>query len=642
MLSFYLKFNRVFKDRYFSLTRVVLLTLISFILSQASWAQENARNRKPRIVRQKEITINEDQAYTINLTDLFVEDRDPSDWFYPAGFTMAVYEGENYTLSGTTVIANPNFFGVLSVPVTVNDGEDNSDRFDFKITVNPVNDVPVVTGQISASTDEERPFTLGPEYLQISDPDDNQFTIILSAGANYTFSGNIITPAANFNGTLTIPVKARDAQGGESQQAFNFQLQVNPVNDPPKITGQQQVKGFSGVPLTIELSHLIVSDPDDTYPTGFSLIVMQGNNYVVNGTQIISSPTFTGELPVTVKVSDGKAESDPFSLRISIQKGSSSKPIITSQTPVIIDEDQTFTITLQHLRVSDNDSNYPQGFTLKVNPGDNYTINNNYIIVPSANYAGSLFVSVTVSDGLNTSDPYNFLITIRPINDAPAIRLSRQDSLYIKPGSGPSGIFGDITITDPDHDTLALAEIAFAKETYQPALDILTFNNTSRIRGVFDSENGILALIGKASINEYMDAFKAIKIDLAEQTEPYKVIYATVNDGLSNSNRVTRAIKLTDEIRVDLEIPTGFTPNGDNINDTWVIKPINVGIPFDDAVINVYTKAGVLVFESQGFNKEWDGHFNGTMLPADVYYYVIKFNNTENTSAVKGIITLLR
>src|SRR5688572_7796974 len=76
--------------------------------------------RKPRIIGQSPIVTDEDTPVTILLTHLEVRDRD--NWFYPWGFTLQVYEGNNYTLNNHTVIPAPNFNGMLSVRVTVNDG----------------------------------------------------------------------------------------------------------------------------------------------------------------------------------------------------------------------------------------------------------------------------------------------------------------------------------------------------------------------------------------------------------------------------------------------------------------------------------------------------------------------------------------
>ena len=49
---------------------------------------------------------------------------------------------------GNTLTPAPNYTGDLTVPVIVNDGTDNSNIFNLTVTVTPVNDAPVITGQV--------------------------------------------------------------------------------------------------------------------------------------------------------------------------------------------------------------------------------------------------------------------------------------------------------------------------------------------------------------------------------------------------------------------------------------------------------------------------------------------------------------
>ncbi len=60
---------------------------------------------------------------------------------------MTVADGANYSVSGRTITPDQNFNGALTVPVTVNDGSLNSASFNVRVTVTPVNDAPVITGQ---------------------------------------------------------------------------------------------------------------------------------------------------------------------------------------------------------------------------------------------------------------------------------------------------------------------------------------------------------------------------------------------------------------------------------------------------------------------------------------------------------------
>ncbi len=84
-------------------------------------------------------------------------------------------------------------------------------------------------------------------------------------------------------------------------------------------------------------------------------------------------------------------------------------------------------------------------------------------------------------------------------------------------------------------------------------------------------------------------------------------------------------------------VPNAFSPNGDGINDTWKILFLN-GIT--DATVNVFNRSGQLMFHSIGYNKEWDGKYNGKDLPIGTYYYIIKSNSL--TIKLSGGLTIIR
>ena len=73
----------------------------------------------------------------------------------------------------------------------------------------------------------------------MSDPDNRypaDFTLAVQNGTNYTRVGSTLTPAADFNGTLTVPVMVND--GTADSNVFTLSVSVTAVNDPPEITGQ--------------------------------------------------------------------------------------------------------------------------------------------------------------------------------------------------------------------------------------------------------------------------------------------------------------------------------------------------------------------------------------------------------------------
>ncbi len=86
-------------------------------------------------------------------------------------------------------------------------------------------------------------------------------------------------------------------------------------------------------------------------------------------------------------------------------------------------------------------------------------------------------------------------------------------------------------------------------------------------------------------------------------------------------------------------LPTGFTPNGDGINDTLYVR----GGPFTEIVFRVYNEWGEMIFESIEPDIGWDGNRKGTMQPMGVYVYTVKAISDEGKEySHSGEITLIR
>lgn len=530
----------------------ISLALCLFIFESIQAQIVGGGNHKPKIKGQNPVSTNEEQAVTIEFWHLIVRDQD--DWFYPFGFTLRVYDGANYTRNGNTVTPVTNFYGTLTVPVTVNDGKDDSEKYNLEVTVKGVNDAPVITAQSGALVTEE----------------------------NKT--------------------------------------------------------------IQIQLSHLVVSDPDNPYPNGFSLTVhaSANNQYSVSGTQVTPAPGFTGNLLVPVHVSDGAAASNSYSLSIEV-KPNNKAPAITGQVPLVINEDESLLIQVAHLTVNDPDNSYPTGFRITIHPGDAYVVSG-ATVTPVKNFSGNLVVTVTVNDGKSESNAYGLQIKVIAVNDAPEIIQFPSEALRYQIGKGATAIVPEFEAKDVDNDSLVSAEIGFLSEQYKIGIDELSFKATSKIKGSFDPQRGLLVLSGRAPLNEYNQVIRAVAYNYVVIGDPLKetkTIFFRVSDGKAVSEKKERQI-ITTDIIVKLDIPTAFTPNGDAANDTWKIRPIKQQDEIMEVVIRIYNRFGRLLFETVGFEREWDGRLNGELLPADTYYYTIDFGREYTKSSVKGIVALLR
>ena len=608
-------------------------------------------NVPPVINGQSTVSVDEDHPIEITLAMLKVTDTDNPG--YPAGFTLRVLpppSNANYTATGPMVTPAQDFDGTLSVPVVVNDGESDSAPYPLSIKVNPINDPPVLTGQKVLSTYVGTAITVLISDLTIKDPDNEpgDLTLQVRNGSNYTHDGNTVTPNSDFRGELKVNITISDGLA-----SVNTQITIRVIDAPnvaPVIEGQDPnpFLAVRNTPLVIELTKLKVSDPDNKFPADFSLTVRPGANYTVSGVTITPANNFIGMLEVPVTVSDGTDNSPVFIVNVNVV-APSARPQIIGQEALVIDEDESISIKLTDLIVTDADDEYPIGFKLDILNGSGYTFSGT-TVTPARNLNGFLIVSVKVTDDDGkSSDPYGLTILINPVDDAPVITQFETNPLSYEPGAEAIAITTVFDVEDVDNDNLSFAEVGIQSNTYKKGYDELLFTNTAAIRGVFDADSGKLSLIGYAPLAEYREAIRSIRYHYklsaveAGQPEPLpgnRVIYVMVHDGQLPSERRTRGITM--ETKVDIQIPSAFSPNDDTVNETWQVIALSNPQQCENAVVRVFNKQGQLLFHSVGIEEQWDGKYNGDLLPPDTYYYTVDLRLSYTERTYRGTVVLLR
>ncbi|WKW45959.1 Ig-like domain-containing protein [Myroides sp. JBRI-B21084] len=109
----------------------------------------------------------------------------------------------------------------------------------------------------------------------------------------------------------------------------------------------------------------------------------------------------------------------------------------------------------------------------------------------------------------------------------------------------------------------------------------------------------------------------------------YDIIRTWVaTDSCGNETRYTQTIHLS----CPMEIFNAVTPNGDGMNDEFVLKGINC---YPGNTVEIYNRWGVLVYETRDYNSRgntFKGYSEGRVtvkqhskLPTGTYYYVVKY-----------------
>ena len=209
----------------------------------------------------------------------------------------ALQIGNTFEFSGAD-----DWNGSETFTASVTDGE-LSDSQVFTVTVNPVNDAPVLTVDSTYSFDED---TTGSLTFSTSDVDGDAVTTSISECAvnpnvSASISGNIISfvPLVDYNGSGCFTLTVND---GTVDESGDINITINPVNDSPVIssTPTTSFSASDGYSYTMVVTDV---DGDDlTYSLGSSTTGITLIDNVVSWTDI-PSDVYAGSF--IVNVSDG-------------------------------------------------------------------------------------------------------------------------------------------------------------------------------------------------------------------------------------------------------------------------------------------------------------------------------------------------
>jgi len=91
------------------------------------------------------------------------------------------------------------------------------------------------------------------------------------------------------------------------------------------------------------------------------------------------------------------------------------------------------------------------------------------------------------------------------------------------------------------------------------------------------------------------------------------------------------------EVRVivdEIEIPNIITPNGDGVNDKFVIKNIE---RVESSTLRIYNRWGTKIYEASPYKNDWDGEG----APDGVYYYELDYKTYFREDKANGTVTIL-
>jgi len=111
----------------------------------------------------------------------------------------------------------------------------------------------------------------------------------------------------------------------------------------------------------------------------------------------------------------------------------------------------------------------------------------------------------------------------------------------------------------------------------------------------------------------------------------------------TNGCTLTRLENYENVLCNNVFVSSGFSPNGDGINDKWTVFGLT---EYPKNTVQVFDRWGDMVFEKTNYQSDWDGvSTGGAPLPDATYYYLVKLNEPSKTGGdniFKGAVLIRR
>lgn len=301
-------------------------------------------------------------------------------------------------------------------------------KTDNSVTRFSIDWAPEIIGQQDITISEGQALNITLDKLELADPDNapSGLYLLVSTGSNYSVSGTTITPADNFYGQLSVPVRVVD--GGTESNSYPLLVNVSQVNNPPEITSSPVTQSYTNGLYQYSLT---ASDPDagdvlvysaSQKPIWLSIASVSG---LLSGTPVSGQEGF---YDITVEVSDGSSmDEQSFTLEVVFKNQA---PVITSEPSLGIAAGQNYTYGIM---ASDNDQDLLTYFAsikpdwLEFIPGAQVLIGS-----PSNSDSGGNMVSLGVTDMIDTTYQ-TFMIDVSAIAGSPETNIDLSSMVYPNP-----------------------------------------------------------------------------------------------------------------------------------------------------------------------------------------------------------------
>ncbi|MEL7221160.1 MAG: gliding motility-associated C-terminal domain-containing protein, partial [Bacteroidota bacterium] len=189
---------------------------------------------------------------------------------------------------------------------------------------------------------------------------------------------------------------------------------------------------------------------------------------------------------------------------------------------------------------------------------------------------------------------------------------------------------GTANITEPSEITVDIGETRR-----------VVFGDTVMIEPMVDGDYGIVEYIWEPYDSTWMSCSDCLMLDIYPSFQ--RDLFLTVIDENGCTGEAYIQVQVTKNF--PLEVPTGFTPNGDGANDRLLVH----GLPgVQVSSFRIWDRWGEQIFEEFNFmvndpNIGWDGTYREEAMNSGVYLWQVEALLPDGgTTVVNGQVMLIR
>ena len=286
----------------------------------------------------------------------------------------------------------------------------------------------------------------------------------------------------------------------------------------------------------------------------------------------------------------------------------------------------------------------------------NFSATSSSVTIPNVqvNQSGKYYVEVVSDANCRSTDSVNVVVNPKPVAIVAngAVSICRGDRITLSASGGDkyqwSPATGLSSVTSPDPvasppDTIMYRVIVsnnFAcADTAEVLVNVMQkpVANAGPDRVIIEGQS--VQLQGAVSDAQKFYWEPAVFINDAVSLRPIVNPPADITYVLHAQSDDCGTIR--DSVRVKVYkkvfIPNSFSPNGDGVNDTWVITALEA---YSNYELNVFDRYGMPVYTSRNRYTPWDGTLNGKPLPFATYYYVLHLKQVNIW--LKGSVVIIK